>query len=168
MIYEIITVEERVLLLDMHRVSQKSRLINIRYKKRIPLKPPEPDIVITENGYLFYRKGGRFFSCPLTERERVLVRALLAAKDYTVDDIFAVFQLDIWKNKDKNTVKNIINGLKRKMRKENMPLTIEQKETQVAKLQSEVNFLQSEVNFLQPESPFSVPSSVVKLPHDQN
>ena len=122
--YEIVTVEERVLLIDIRRVHGTSRLYDVRCKKRVPLKTPIPDVQITENGYLHYRKEGRIFSCALTGREQTLIQAILAQADSILDDIFAVFSLDIWKNKDKNAVKNIISGLNRKMKREKMPLKV--------------------------------------------
>ena len=122
--YKIVTFSERIRLIDLHHV-RKSGLCDIVYKKRVPVVPTEPDILITENGYLHYRKKeGRIFSCVLTEREQMLVGAILAAPEQILDDAFAVFQWDIWKNRDKTAMTNIIGSLNRKMNKENVPLKI--------------------------------------------
>ena len=130
-VYEIVVVEERILLDDLRRVRRNSRLHDIRYKKRVPKKPPEPDIQITANGYLHYRKDGLIFSCDLTGREQELVKAILNAKDCVLDDSFAVFQLDVWKTRDKNIMKGIIGVLNRKINRKGVPLKIVSKEWRV-------------------------------------
>ena len=124
--FEIVTVEERIRLLDLRPVGGKSRLHVLRCKKRVPTKPPEPDIQITENGYLLCQVGGRLFSCTLTERERKLVSAILEAKERILENAFAVFQLDIWKNRDKSVWNGIVGTLNRKMKREGMPLRLVQ------------------------------------------
>ena len=122
--FKFVIVEERVLILGMRRVSVKSRLYDVQVKKRVPIKLPEPSIIVTENGYLYCRKDEEAFSCPLTEKERILVKAVLATTEHTLGDAFAVFGLNVWEKKDKKKMQNIVGNLNLKMEREHVPLKL--------------------------------------------
>ena len=125
MVREVITVSRRVKLKNLHIVH--GDVVDITYKvhrrfKPEPVLPADSSFSVSENGYFFYRTGGKFWGCNLSEQERTLIGAMGTEGSHDGNDAFKVLRMDSWQDSAK--MKTIVGNINRKMKKEKVPVKI--------------------------------------------
>ena len=126
--YEIVTVARYgVKMLNWHFGEGGTSDIVYQEERRIePIKPEIPEdssILLSEDGNLIYRVGGKYWTCVLTPNERKLVGAVAAAQDQKLDGnvVFKMFDLTFG---DDKLLRNIISNINSKLSRQNIPLKL--------------------------------------------